>query len=208
MQFHLIFTICVPTIAKAILSSEKAGADLGGVRWVRTNPPFADSFDLLVLCYSQQRSTLSAGVPVQFGYCSNLLRAIQFNVHAQCNFSRRRVLIKMGVVWQKWAWSPKIFRALFQKNPPSLIPGSAPGKSVPPTVSPHRTDGEKECTPHCFTPPYRWGARVYYTLFPLQYGGNPIMYPTLFFTIVIRWEKRVYPLHSFSPSYRGKTFKE
>ena len=36
----------------------------------------------------------------------------------------------MGKVWQKWAWSPKIFRraprALFQKNPPSLIPGSAP----------------------------------------------------------------------------------
>ena len=36
----------------------------------------------------------------------------------------------MGVVWQKRAWSPKIFsarsaRALFQKNPSSLIPGSA-----------------------------------------------------------------------------------
>ena len=63
------------------------------------------------------------------------LRAIQFNVHAVQFFylvsSRRRALIKMGVVWQKWAWSPKIFRraprALFRKNPPSLIPGSAPG---------------------------------------------------------------------------------
>ena len=43
-------------------------------------PPFLliHSFDLLVLYYSQQCSTLSAGVPVQFGYCLvNLLCAIQ-----------------------------------------------------------------------------------------------------------------------------------
>jgi len=38
----------------------------------------------------------------------------------------------MGVVWQKWAWSPKIFRRAprahsFKTPPPSLIPGSAPG---------------------------------------------------------------------------------
>ena len=38
------------------------GADLGGVRWVRTNPLFADSFDLLVLCYSLvSRSQTLAG---------------------------------------------------------------------------------------------------------------------------------------------------
>jgi len=40
-----------------------SGADLGGgfVGFERT-PHFADSFDLLVLCYSQQCSTLSTGV--------------------------------------------------------------------------------------------------------------------------------------------------
>jgi len=48
-----------------------------GVRWVRTNPLYGDSFDLLVLCYSQQCSTLSAGVPVQFGYC--IISSVQFN---------------------------------------------------------------------------------------------------------------------------------
>jgi len=51
-----------------VKGSLHAGADLG-VRWVRTNTLFADSLDLLVLCYSQRCLTLSAGVPVQFGYC-------------------------------------------------------------------------------------------------------------------------------------------
>jgi len=57
-------------------------------------------------------------------------------------------------------------------------------KSVPPTLFPHHTDGEKECTPHSFSPLYRWRERVSYTLFPLQYGGNLKMYPTLFFPII------------------------
>ena len=38
-------------------------------------------------------------------------------------------------------------------------------KNVPPTFSPHRTDGEKEWAPHSFAPLYIWGERVYYTLF-------------------------------------------
>ena len=40
----------------------------------------------------------------------DLLRAIQFNVHALCSaiflFSSARVSIKMSVVWLNWAWSP------------------------------------------------------------------------------------------------------
>ena len=40
------------------------GADIGGFVGFERTPLFADSFDLLVLCYSQQCSTLSAGVPV------------------------------------------------------------------------------------------------------------------------------------------------
>ena len=55
----------------------------------------------------------------------NLLRAIQFNVHAVQFFylGSVRVSIKMGVVWQKWAWSPKFFGALRThslKQPPFL----------------------------------------------------------------------------------------
>ena len=42
--------------------------------------------------------------------------------------------------------------------------------------------------------------------FHLQYGGNLKMYSTLFFPIVIRWEKRsVPPTLFFSPSSRGIT---
>ena len=41
----------------------------GGFVGFERTTVFADSFDLLVFCYSQQCSTLSAGVPVQFGYC-------------------------------------------------------------------------------------------------------------------------------------------
>ena len=85
--------------------------------------------------------------------------------------------------------------------PHSFSPPYRWGKTVyPHTLSPHLTDGEKQCTPHSFSPPYRWRERVNYTLFPLQYGGNLKVYPTLFFPIVIRWGKRVYPLHSFFPS--------
>ena len=58
-------------------------------------------------------------------------------------------------------------------------------KSEPHTLFPQLTDG---------------GERVNYTLFPLQYGGNLKVYSALFFPIAIRWGKRVYPLHSFSPS--------
>ena len=39
------------------------GADLGGVRWVRTNPPFFSDLLLLPACL-----TLSACVPDLFGY--------------------------------------------------------------------------------------------------------------------------------------------
>ena len=50
----------------------------------------------------------------------------------------------------------------------------------PPTLFPHLTDGEKECTPHSFSPPYRWGERVYPSLFSptLQMGKNSVP-PTL-----------------------------
>ena len=58
------------------------GADLGGVRWVRTNPLVADSFDLLhgslllPAVFDTQRWRAS---PVWLLYN---LRAIQFNMHA------------------------------------------------------------------------------------------------------------------------------
>ena len=58
--------------------------------------------------------------------------------------------------------------------------------------------------PHTLSPPYRWGETVNYTLFPLQYSGNLKANPTLFFPIVIRWGKRVYPLHSFFPIIEGE----
>ena len=54
-----------------------SGADLGGFVGFEPTPLFADSFDLLVLCYSQLCLTLSAGVPVQFGYC--VMFSVQFN---------------------------------------------------------------------------------------------------------------------------------
>ena len=37
--------------------------------------------------------------------------------------------------------------------------------------------------------------------------GNLKVYPQLFFPIVIRWRKRVHPLHSFSPPQREKSSK-
>jgi len=49
-----------------------------------------------------------------------------------------------------------------------------------PTVLLHLTDGEKECTAHYFTPPYRWGERVYL----------PLFYPT------VQWGDRVYSPHT------------
>jgi len=81
VHIEMIGTACID----GQLHHSSPGADLGGVRWVRTNPLFADSFDLLVLCYSKQCSTLSAGVPVQFGYC--IIFSVQFNSTCmQCNF--------------------------------------------------------------------------------------------------------------------------
>jgi len=65
-DLNSLYTWCVKW--QLNLNLHKSGADLGGIRWVRMNL-FADSLDLLVLCYSQQCSTLSAGMPVQFGYC-------------------------------------------------------------------------------------------------------------------------------------------
>ena len=123
--------------------------------------------------------------------------------------------------WGKTMYPPTLFPHLTdgekQCTPPLFFPTLQMGKNsvpphsfsppyrwgktmYPPTLFPHLTDGEKQCTPHSFSPPYRWRERVNYTLFPLQYGGNLKMYPTLFFPIVIRWGNRVYPLHSFSPS--------
>ena len=107
-------------------------------------------------------------------------------------------------------------------------------KSVPPTLRP--SVQMKECTPHSFSPLYRWEGRVYYTLFPLQYGGDLKMYPTLFFPTVkmgrksvpptlffyngekecgvhfhistlLKGKKYMYPLYS-SPRHRGEIFKE
>ena len=60
--------------------------------------------------------------------------------------------------------------------------------SVPATLFPHLTDGEKECTPHSFSPPYRWGKTVY----------PPLFFPTL------RMGRKS-GLHSFSPLVRWKS---
>jgi len=54
---------------EAKVNGSLSRANLGGFVGFERTPLFADSFDLLVLCYSQQCSTLSAGMPVQFGYC-------------------------------------------------------------------------------------------------------------------------------------------
>jgi len=54
-----------------------SGADLGGFVGFERTPLFVDSFDLLVLCYSQQCLTLSTGVPVQFDY--RIIFSMQFN---------------------------------------------------------------------------------------------------------------------------------
>ena len=43
------------------------------------------------------------------------------------------------------------------------------GRVFLPTVLLHRTDGEKECAPHSFSPPYRWGERV----------SPPLFHPTV-----------------------------
>ena len=73
--------------------------------------------------------------------------------------------------------------------PPLFFPTLQMGKnSVPPTLFPHLTDGEKQCTPHSFSPPYRWGKTVY----------PPLFFPTL-------QMGRKSGLHSFSPSVRWKS---
>ena len=89
------------------------GADLGGFVGFERTPLFVDSFDLPVLCNSQQCFTLSTGIPVQFGYC--IVFPVQFN--SMCmqlsnlfNFSvelssRFIVQFMMGVV------TPKVFGA-------------------------------------------------------------------------------------------------
>ena len=64
--------ICFPY---SLSPSASSGENLGEVHWVWMNPPFADSFDLLVLCYSKCL-TLSAGVPDQVGY---YIIFVQFN---------------------------------------------------------------------------------------------------------------------------------
>ena len=73
--------------------------------------------------------------------------------------------------------------------------------SVPPTLFPHLTDGEKECTPHSFPPPYRWGKTVYPSLFfpTLQMGRKSV--PLTYFPHLTDGEKQCTP-HSFSPPYR------
>ena len=48
-----------------------------------------------------------------------------------------------------------------------------------------------------------WKCTLNYTLFPLY-----LTWKCIFFTIIIRWRKRVYSLHSFSPLQREKKFKE
>ena len=119
--------------------------------------------------------------------------------------------------------------------PPLFFPTLQMGKnSVPPTLFPHHTDGEKQCTPHSFFPPYRWGKTVYPPLFsPTLQMGRKSVPPTLFphltdgekqctphsFSPPYGWGKTVYPplflptlrmgrksgLHSFSPSVRWKS---
>ena len=55
------------------------------------------------------------------------------------------------------------------------------GRAFPPIVLPHHTDGEKECAPHSFTPPYRWGERVCPPLFhPTIQRGRKSVPPNSF----------------------------
>ena len=60
-------------VSSVRVSESLQGQIYGGFVGFERPPLFADSFDLLVLCYSQQCSTLSAGVPVQFGYYRSVL---------------------------------------------------------------------------------------------------------------------------------------
>ena len=53
------------------MTGTNAGADLGEVRWARTNPPqFSHLVNLLVFILLPACLTLSACVPVLFGYCT------------------------------------------------------------------------------------------------------------------------------------------
>ena len=71
-----------------------------------------------------------------------------------------------------------------------------------PTIAKTILSSEKECTPHCFTPLYRWGERVYPPLFDptIQMGRKSV--PPLFHPTVQMGRMSV--LHSFSPSVRWK----
>jgi len=62
------------------------------------------------------------------------------------------------------------------------------------TLFPLKYGGNLKMYPHCFSPLNGWGERVYYTLFPVQYGGNLKMYPTLFFPTVQMGERVYYTL--------------
>ena len=88
----------------------------------------------------------------------------------------------------------------------------------PHTLSPHLTDGEKQCTPPLFLPTLQMGKNsVPLTLFPHLTDGEKQCTPHSF-SPPYRWGKTVYPslffptlqmgrkseLHSFSPSVRWK----
>jgi len=128
LSFGQYNDLCIVSWKDRECTPDLAGSDLGGVRWVRTNPPFCwvirlTGALLLPAVFDTQRC-----VPVQFGYC--IISSVQFDSKCmQYNFFylvqlTKASLIKMGVVTQNF--SARSARALFQKNPPSLIPGSAP----------------------------------------------------------------------------------
>ena len=97
-----------------------------------------------------------------------------------------------------------------RKSVPSLFhPTVQMGrKSVRPTVSCHHTDGEKECIP-TLSPHHTHGEKsVLHSFSPLVWWKFENVSHILFFPIVIRWGKKSVPPALFSPSWRGKTFKE
>jgi len=55
-----------------------------------------------------------------------------------------------------------------------------------PTIPKAISSSEKECTPHSFTPPYRWGERVYPHSFSSPYRWGERVYYTLYQTICTR----------------------
>jgi len=157
-RFHLIFTICMPTIAKAILSSEKECTPHS------FSPP-----------YRWEGRVYYTIFPLQYGgnlkMCPTLFFPHRTDGKEECTPHSFFPTVKMERKSVLHSFSPSV-RWKFENVPHTLFFS-------------HHTDGEKECTPHSFSPPYRWRERVYYTLFShrnkMEKKRVP---PTLFFPII------------------------